>query len=60
MLLSLTIELLQIYLPTRDSSMIDLICNTLGTIFGVIIFHYFFAIQYAIHRKTLKELHGEI
>lgn len=36
---SLTIELLQIYLPGRDSSQLDLICNSLGTILGVIVFH---------------------
>lgn len=37
--LSLAIELLQSYLPTRDSSLVDLICNVAGTIMGVIIFH---------------------
>lgn len=37
--LSLLIELLQIYLPGRDSSMTDLICNIVGTVMGLIIFH---------------------
>jgi hypothetical protein len=36
---SLAIELLQVYLPTRDSSLLDLICNVVGTLLGVIIFH---------------------
>jgi hypothetical protein len=35
---SLTIELIQAYLPSRDSSLTDMICNTTGTIIGLILF----------------------
>ena len=34
--LSATVELSQIYLPTRQSSMPDLICNTAGSVVGVL------------------------
>lgn len=37
-LISFTIEFIQAYIPTRASSMTDLIANTLGTVLGAAIF----------------------
>jgi VanZ family protein len=36
---SLLIELVQVWLPTRSSSALDLICNTLGSFAGILIAH---------------------
>jgi glycopeptide antibiotics resistance protein len=39
LVLSLTIELLQVYLPSRYSQLDDVICNSVGTVLGVMILH---------------------
>lgn len=37
---SLCIELIQVWIPSRDSSMLDLIFNTLGAWMGILLFKY--------------------
>jgi VanZ family protein len=42
--ISLFIEMAQVWMPSRTSSLTDLICNIIGTILGVVIFHTSYAI----------------
>ncbi|MBN2160887.1 MAG: VanZ family protein [Spirochaetes bacterium] len=37
--MSFAIELVQVFMPARTSSITDLLCNTIGTVIGVLIFH---------------------
>ena len=39
--LSLTIELIQVYLPNRYSQLMDVFTNTMGTVLGTILFHFY-------------------
>lgn len=46
--LSLAIELIQAYLPTRDSSLTDVISNTMGTAAGILLLKYALPILHKI------------
>jgi hypothetical protein len=49
--ISLAIELIQVYLPTRSSSFTDLICNIWGTILGLLLFHFAYHYHKSSNRK---------
>lgn len=50
---SLTIEVLQAFLPSRDSGATDLITNTLGTTIGVVLYRWPFAQSLLTHARQL-------
>jgi VanZ family protein len=52
--ISLTIEILQEYIPGRDSGLHDVITNTFGTFLGVLLFRW--ALMQDLTRKLLDFL----
>lgn len=54
--ISLTIEVAQGFLPTRDSGMMDLLTNTFGTSLGVVLFR--FSLQGGPVEKMFRSIQG--
>lgn len=53
--LSLVIEILQAYLPTRNSSLSDLIYNSFGTGLGIILAAIFVRLKTRFQRTSFSE-----
>lgn len=56
LVLSLTVEWSQLYLPTRDASWDDVLTNTLGAFLGWLFFRYFGAICLRFVESAMEEL----
>jgi len=52
--MSLIIEISQFYLPTRDSSLMDVISNSLGTVIGAILYRFMSTPLQALKRHILR------
>lgn len=51
-LMGLCIEVLQMYLPTRNSSCVDLCMNTLGAFIGIALLHFSFQFEGPVFHKN--------
>jgi glycopeptide antibiotics resistance protein len=49
-LISLTVELIQVFLTTRTSSITDLIFNIFGAFLGIVLFPYFYSFFRFLHK----------